>query len=85
MIEQYLPLTVSLLVGTIYAVISWQLSGEAFDKTKFLRTVLVGFAVAFGLELTDSPLSTVYAEPFVSTLFAVLISKGIVKVQTKAK
>lgn len=81
MIATYLPLILSLLAGAIYAVLNWQISGEAFSKTKFLRTILAGFAIAVGIELTDTPLNSVYVEPFVSTLFAVMVSKGLNKVK----
>jgi hypothetical protein len=76
-LSPYISLLVSVIAVVLYAVIAWQISGEAFDEKKFTRTLLLGFLMALGFNVSGTALGNVYVSPFASTLIASLLSKYI--------
>jgi len=76
-LSPYYSLLFSIVAVVLYAVIAWQISGEAFDEKKFTRTLFLGFLMALGFNVSGTPLGSVYVSPFASTLVASLISKFI--------
>lgn len=59
-----------------YALKKWQDPGVGFDSTKFLKTVLIGFAVATISTVTGLPMTEVEAMGLVAFL-TVIIDKVI--------
>ena len=62
-----------------YAVISWQTSGEAFDKKKFTRFMALEFACALGLESKSSNLVPVEQKITSLTHEGLITEKGFQK------
>ena len=73
----YVSLIASLVTAVVYALLAWKISGEAFDETKFLRTISLALLMALGFNVSGTPLGSIYVSPFASTVVGTLLSKYI--------
>ena len=73
-LSPYMGIVYAMLIAMVYALFAWKLSGEQFNETKFIRTVVISFAMSLGLSATGV-VGDVYTNSMVSAFVGIAGSK----------